>query len=182
MIYYELVSLLRTVTLKDCCEIFFFTSLVWYVLTFLARDRDLLFKAMGFIGLLMASFFFDLSGLFHFLLAFLPVIGVLFVVFHKEILQKNYVYIKRIHSPTIHKKLDAEHLIRLLLTTMNAGHDIALIIEQSDVLPLTSDKMINAELNETTLNMLVASSNYDKTLLVLVRKAQLSSFNCVYEV
>ena len=182
MMYHEIISLLQTIAIKDIIEIVLFSSIGYAVLRFLARDRDLFIKALGCFGLLLITYFFDLQGLYHFLLFFLPIIGVLFVLFHKETLQKNYVYLKRIQSPKNHEIFNPEQLVRILLNTMNAGNDFACIVELQDEIPLMSDHILNATLSETIVDMLVSSSLFDKQRLVLLRDGQVASFNCAYNV
>lgn len=180
MIYHEFISLLKTIGIKDIIEIMVFSGMGYIILNFLSRDRDLFVKALGCFSLLFLTYFFDLQGLYHFLLFFLPVIGVLFVLFHKEILQKNYVYLKRIQLSKNAQAFNVETLMRILLNSMNAGNDIAFIIELEDEVPLVSDHLLNATLNEIVVNMLMSSSLFDKQRLVLIRNGQIHSINCSY--
>lgn len=180
--YHEIISLLQTIAIKDIIEIVLFSSIGYAVLRFLARDQDLFIKALECFGLLLITYFFDLQGLYHFLLFLLPIIGVLFFLFHKETLQKNYVYLKRIQSPKTHEAFNPEQLIRILLNTMNAGNDFACIVVLQDEIPLRSGYILNATLSETIVDMLVSSSLFDKQRLVLLTNGQLASFNCTYNV
>jgi len=160
------------ITWHDGIEILFFSSLFYYLALWLRKDRqqNLLWYFYGYYAVTLIAYHANLPTVSLFLLVFSPAIIMLFIIVHQEILQRNFVALRRItpaHTTT-HNWLEA--LIQTCLIVINNNKSITCIIERNDNMHtfLHVPFIIHAPLHTALLEVLIDSDSYDQHKMVWV--------------
>lgn len=156
--------------IKDVLEILFFSAVVYFVSLFLKRDKrhNLLIYFYSYCILVCAASLFHLPAITSFLLCASPLIVILFVIFHQELLQKNFVTL-RIASSLVPEASDwLENLIRVSLHAINNNKQLICVIEhQADLKPfLHSPFLFDSPLQQNLLILLIESNGFDQNKLI----------------
>ncbi len=156
---------------KNALEILFFSTLVYYFSLWLKTDKrhNLLLHFYTYcIGFFLA-FILDFSTISLFLLYSSPIILILFIVFHEEILQRNFVTLNN-NQPVVcqYDGQWLENLIRISLLTMNNNKSLYVVIENnSDLKPfMSSDYIFNSPLSLELLMLITESSHFDSHKII----------------
>jgi len=160
----------------DCIEIICFATVIYYFSQWLSCDKqkNLVLPFYGFCLALCAS---HLLGLFsiHFLLMYsAPFIFMLFILFHQQILQKNFINSRKAKIKIEEIKNDwIEILIRGCLHAINTEKPLFLVIEQQDVIGSYFDMpfLINADLELVLLEVLIESSRFNSGKMIIIESS-----------
>lgn len=146
---------------KDCIEILFFTSLIYYCMRWLNKDRQksLILYFYCYCFLMFGSYIFSLSSMSVFLVHCFPVIFTLFIIVHQELLQRNFIALHAISAKTTEQSATAwpEMLMRSVLTLLHKQQEIVCVIEQQQSLSsfINAPFMLHAPLQQGMLEALL---------------------------
>ena len=152
--------------LSCLAEIYFFSTIVYLFSVWLKSDKrhNLLLYFYTYCMVFALASFLDLSTIRLFLWYSCPVVFILFIIFHEEILQRNFVTLhnkQTLISPYCTHWL--ENLVRASLYTMNNNKSLYVVIENySDLKPfMNSDYIFNSPLSLELLTLIVDSAHFD---------------------
>jgi hypothetical protein len=157
--------------IKDLIEIVFFSSIVYFFSLWLKKDRrnNLILYFYGYYALFAITTLIHLPTMSAFLLYSSPIVLILFIVFHQDILQKNFITMRNKPVMVSEDAVDwPENLIRASLYGINNNKQILCVIEHySDLKPfLNAPFIFNSPLHQNMLNLLIDSSNFDQHKLL----------------
>ncbi len=157
----------------DAIEIIFFSSVIYYFSRWLVGDKqkNLLFAFYGYCIALIAAFHFNLSSIATLLFIGSPIIAVIFILLHKETLQRNFITLKNVipaQAPVQEHWL--ESLMRSCLIAMNNNKELLCVIEQKDSLVELLDTrfFIDAPLHKGLLDLLLENSSFESKKIVWI--------------
>ncbi len=169
----------------DATEILFFSFFLYYISMWLKQDnqKNLLGSLYSYLLLIFSAHYFELYALSTLLLYTSPLIAMLFILFHQQTLQTNFITLKNIR-PRHHIVADwPAELIKSLLITLNKNKSSTCIIERGDALIdlLQTTCSLNASINHELVSMLIESSLYeDKNMWWINRQGILISLNAIW--
>lgn len=150
-------------TWRDAIEIFFFSSVIYYFLTWLNHDKqkNLVFWFYGYCILTFGAYTAQLHTMSIALFTCIPLVLMLFILIHQQTLQKNFIALKNI-TPKINKKHSwLENLMQASLHAINKNREIICIIERTDSLEqfLTTSCTFNADITRELLQLLINTTS-----------------------
>lgn len=158
------------VYLKDLIEILFFSAIIYYFCTWLKKDsrHNLLGYFFGYYATLCCSYFLNFAGITIFLLYSLPIALVLFIIFHQELIQRNFVTLRKAPLVIQPNEQWCQELIRSMLYAINNNKDILCVIEHlHDLKPFLSSCMLfNGPILQNTLELIIESPYFDAQKIV----------------
>lgn len=168
---YSFIFSLRT--WLSLAEIIIFSALFYYISRWLSLDQrtNLLRYFYGYCVFILLSAWAPLPLLYSGLTTFAPVAALLFILFHQETLQKNFITLCR-YMPAQKTSFEwLQALIRLALINRNNGINLRIIIEHNETLDniLTSPFKIEAPFQEDLLAALIMSQAFDKEKFIWLR-------------
>ena len=112
----------------------------------------------------LGTWYLNLGVLNSFLLYTFPLVGTLFIIIHQEILQRNFISIKKEAPLTKNSHEYLEELLRIALAILNKNKNFYCILEhQSDLRPLIkNDFFLKAELKQDCLSYITDSQSFDE--------------------
>jgi hypothetical protein len=157
---------------RDVIEIVFFSSIVYYFSLWLKKDRqkNLLLYFYVYCSILLISHHAHLATVSSFLFITAPIACMLFILFHQELLQRNFVALRAIKADPIEHGDWLETLLRTVLVAVNNNKEIQCIIEHNDSLSsvLNTPMPLYADLQKNLLDMLLESDAFDQHKMIVV--------------
>ena len=158
---------------KDCIEIVCCSTAVYYFSLWLKKDtqKQLLFSFYGYCTIIFAAHYFGLQTLSFFLLATTPIVGLLFIMFHQESLQKNFIALATINAAPAEQDADwLSTLMRACLVTINNNKAVLCVIEQNNSLAtmLTSHMPLHTDIQKNVLSMILESQLYEQEKMMWI--------------
>lgn len=167
---------------RNTIEILIFSFLFYKISLYLRRDKskNLLPYFYGYCALACAAYFLQLSTVNYVLFLFAPAAVCLFILFHQETLQRNFVALKSVaaQQPTFIDSLEV--LMRCMLIALNNKQEVTVLIEYNDTLNefVQSNSSINSSLNYDLLILLLESPSFDpKKMLWITQSGIIRSMN-----
>lgn len=172
-------------TWRAIIEILFFSTLFYQISLWLKRDRhlNLLGYWYGYCAIGLLAHILQLNTISSVLFFFTPTIIMLFLMMHQEQLQKNFVALRTLRPARIPAADWLEQLIRSCIVAVNHNKALICVIERNDSLQdfLNTSCMFNAELHNTTFDMLITSNMFnDKKLVWLNDHGTLRGLNATW--
>lgn len=171
---------------RDALEILFFANIFYYFMVWLSKDKqkNLLGTFYGYCVVAALAYILQLTAISSLLLLTAPLALVIFILFHQETLQRNFVSLKNI-TPAQQTELHdwIEILVRTALHALNKNRSLLYIIEQRDSLNgyLTTPFAIYAPLQRDLLIMLLDGHAFDETAMIWVTaQGQLIGINATW--
>ncbi len=167
---------------RDCVEVLFFIILMYKIISFLQRDTqgNLVGYCYGYMISLLVTYYCSLTALYTLLLFCLPVIAVLFIVFHQQQLQKNFVSLQRVGQELALNNNDwHDTVIRACLYAMNKNKMMICAFERSDSICLQSPVFLNGFISLELFTLIIDSPLYDQTKFVWLNQGTLRAFNAI---
>lgn len=171
-------------SIKDPIEIIIFSACIYWVATWLKKDRDstLLARFFTYCFCLILISFLSLPTISSFLWFYGPSMFMIGILLHQESLQKNFITFKNA-APLNTAPSDEwiELLIRACLHARSNNKSLMCIIEQRDSLKLLLDCQIpiNSSIDLELLTVLIESPSYDQTTALFITKdGILSGIHC----
>lgn len=160
---------------RNALEICIFSILFYQLALYLRKDnsKNLLPYFYGYCAVACAAYFLQLSALSSFLFIFAPAAVCLFILFHQETLQRNFVALKTqaVQQPSFEGSI--EILIRCMLIALNNKQEVSVLIEYQDKLDDFVDctYSINSPLNHDLLMLLLESPSIDHKKMIWITHA-----------
>ena len=179
-LYHDLTTLF---SIKDCIEIALCSLAIYYFSLWLKQDRqkNLLFSFYGYSAIVFGCYYASLPTLTLFLFITAPLAIMLFILFHQELLQRNFIALATINAtPSEHESDWLETVIRACLVAINNNKTVYGVIEHRDSLAsmLTTTMPLYADIQKNVLAMTLESSSYDQEkLLWLTAQGKLLGIN-----
>jgi len=158
-LYTYLMNQILILTWRDIVEILFFSTVFYYLILWLKRDREkrLLPYFYGYCALTFTAYAFHLSTITYCLFLFSPALIMLFMFMHQDTLQRNMIALKNI---TVSSNIAQDWLSCIMRNTLKALHNnksILILIEHTDALPgfLKTQYRINSLITDDVLTMLI---------------------------
>lgn len=166
----------------DCLEIILLATAVYYFMRWLAQDtqKNLITWFYGYCALLCASFYLGLQSLHFLMLVTSPVVLMLFILVHQQILQKNFVTLTSLSPKALPTAHWLEELIQGCLHALNKNREVFCIIERTDSLDqfLATNCIFNAEITQDLLDQLIIKTAHEGMVTLWVNHAgKLHGFN-----
>lgn len=154
-------------TLKDCVEIGLISVAIYYFSLWLKQDRqkDLLFSFYGYCAAVFGCYALGLQTLTLLLFVTCPIALMLFILFHQELLQRNFIALATINVAPQEQESDwLAIVIRACLVAINHNKTVYGVIEHRDSLAtmLTTDMPLYTDIQHNVLTMALESSAYDQ--------------------
>jgi len=172
---------------RDGIEILFFSSLLYFLLRWLAQDSQkfLLGYAASYTAILIGTHILALPNVTIFLLLGTPVALLLLLSIHQQTLQKNFVALRNTYQT--HQKLSdwIAHFMRSGLYALHHNHTVTYIIEKQDNLNtfLNSKFIFNIPLEAPILDVICASSNFNNEQPIwLTQSGTIIAINSEYNI
>lgn len=167
---------------RSVIEIFFCAALFYHFSQWLKRDRhhNLLPGFYAYCITALLSYALKLTLITYLMVFFAPVVLMLFIIVHHDLLQKNFV-IARTITPA--KKTEHDWLTTLMSCLMAAAHRnkaITCIIERHDslVAVVSSPLTFNTDVHKDLLDILMTSPSFNaKAMLWLNHHGTLLGIN-----
>lgn len=157
---------------RNVIEIFIFSFLFYKTSLFLKRDKtkNLLPYFYGYCSIAFISYFLQLPTLNYALLIFAPAALCLFIIFHQDTLQRNFVAMKNLAPQNNAFSDSLEVLMRCMLIALNNKQEVQVLIEHHDKLDefLDCSFKINSPLNYDLLLLLLESPSFDPKKMIWV--------------
>jgi hypothetical protein len=157
---------------RDIAEILVFANLFYCLMRLLAKDRTkkLLPYFYSYCLISITSYTLQLTTITYLLLWYSPVIIMLFMFMHQDILQRNLVTLKNIQPAQTINNDWLDILFRSCLIMINKNKPVTCIIECTDNLDdfIKTPFFINADLHQGVLELLLESHVYDPEKLIWV--------------
>lgn len=171
----------RWLLLEDAVEIIIFYFFIHSISGWLARTNNrFLLYFYAYLTILIIASLVSWTGIYSLLIYSGPFLGIFFIVFHQERLQKNFVALNKItfdqKTVTLSNQWP-ELLMRGLLYAMNKEKSVVCVLEYAEPLPLVVQHMIEAPLSLSLLTMIVDSTLFDQHKTLWLRKQMLIGFN-----
>ena len=157
--------------IKSTFEILFFSSIVYYFSLWLKKDKrhNLLIHFYAYCGLFLIAGLLNLATIVTFLIYGAPIALMLFIIFHQELLQRNFITLKHTPIALQDESADwAEHLIRASLHAINNNKQLMCVIEhRSDLKPFLNTSLIfNSPIAQNLLTVLIDSNGFDQEKMI----------------
>lgn len=152
--------------LKSSIEIIMLMAFFYYFSLWLKRDKEknLVWYFYGYYFLFIVTWYGNLNALNAFILYSFPLASILFIIVHQEILQRNFISLKKEAPVAINNQDHLEELLRVALSTLNKNKNFSCILEHtSDLKPfIKTDFSFKAELKQECLSYLIDSKTFDE--------------------
>ncbi len=185
-LFYPVLSLLK-LDYADYLEILFFSTVIYYISLWLKKDtqKNLMEIFLAYYGVILFSWLASLPTILFFLLFTSPIAFILFLLFHQDSIQKNFVTLHTI-KPIQKNNQDTwlEILFRTLLQASALNKKVTVIIERRQSLAayLESATFLNLDISSDALLMLINSSLFDDSKLCWLNDSGiLVSINASYK-
>lgn len=157
--------------LKQAIEILFFSSIVYVFSMWLKNDKrtNLLLYFYAYFVIFLGAYFLDLTTISLFLLYSSPIALLLFILFHQEILQKNFITLTKTKGTNqAQTEQWLEKIIRICLHHMNNNSSLYIVIEnQSDLKPfIMSNYLLNSSISLELLSLVTESTHFDSKKII----------------
>lgn len=151
---------------KSGIEIVTLSSVFYYFSVWLKQDteKNLLGYFYTYCLLFLGSWYFNLSVINSFMLYTCPLAGILLVIIHQDILQRNFISLKN-ENIIPHKNHEyTEELLRAALATMNKNKHFYCVLEHTDDIKpfITADFILKADLKQECISYLIESNCFDE--------------------
>ncbi len=155
--------------IKDISEILFFSYFIYFLSSWLKKNNCsyLLLYFYSYCALFCLTLLINLTTINFFIIYFLPIFLLLLIIFHQDILQKNFITGRHQFSQISNMQW-LDHLIRVSLYAFNKNQSIFCVIEnQYDIKSFFETKYIfNSSLDYQLLTLVIESNNFDYNKLI----------------
>jgi len=157
--------------IKSSLEILFFSSIIYLFSIWLNKDKrhNLLFHFYAYCAFFCCASLLHLATIVTFFIYAAPFTVMLFILFHQELLQRNFITLK--HAPIISSEENSdwvEQLIRASLHAINNNKQLMCVIEHHCHLKpfITAAVTVQSPLSQNLLTMLIDSPSFDHTKMI----------------
>ncbi|MCX5921968.1 MAG: hypothetical protein NTX86_01440 [Candidatus Dependentiae bacterium] len=151
---------------RNAAEIILFSTLIYYFSLWLKQDKqkNLLFNFYGYCGILLGSYYLQLPTVTYLLFITAPIAVMLFILFHQDVLQKNFVTLRNIMPARMGDADWLETLVRSCLVAANNNKEIYCVIEHKDSLVtlLNTPLALYTDIQKNVLSMMLESVTFEQ--------------------
>ena len=173
---------------KDGIEIILFSIIIYYFSWWLKKDhkKNLVIPFYGFCILAMLAVSFQMHTINLFLLWYGPVITMLFILIHQELLQRNFITLHTIKPQNNSSNADwIKPLIQACLRARGNNKNVRILIENQASLAsfIHTEFFVHAPIQHQLLNTLLESTSYDSEKMVwLNQNGTIIAINCRWSI
>lgn len=154
---------------KTGIEIITLSSFFYYFSLWLKKDteKNLIWYFYGYCLLFLGSWTLNFSVINSFMLYTCPLMCMLLVIIHQDILQRNFISIKKEITPTNNPEY-MEELVRSALAALNKSKNFYCVLEHTwDIKPfIKSDFLLHADLKQECISFLIESPTFDENKFI----------------
>lgn len=181
-----MIPLFYLLTWKSALEISVISSIIYYSLRWLATDKtkSVLLYFYSYCACAAVACFLQLPTLINFLLWIFPLICVIIVLLHAQVLQRNFVALKKIAHPESRSPVNwIDELVRACLNTRNQGLTNYFVIEHTDALdPFVEVRCpINAQLHQELIAIIMHTQHPQNSFILLDSTGKLIGCRCSWK-
>lgn len=152
---------------QDCIEIALVSLAIYYFSLWLKGDRqkNLLFSFYGYSAVIFGCYYAGLPTLTFLLFVTSPLAIMLFILFHQNLLQKNFIALASINTAPAEQETDwLETVVRACLVAVNNNKTIYGVIEHRDSLAsmISTSIPLYTDVQKNVLTMALESTSYDQ--------------------
>lgn len=152
--------------IKDVIEIIFFTNVIYFFSLWLKKDtsHNLLIYFFSYCAMFCFATLLNLATVVTFLIYSAPIVLLLFIIFHQELLQRNFITLTNTPIASFDIADWPEQLIRACLHAINNNKELICVIEhRADLRPfLKTPLLFNSPLAQNLLTLLIDSNGFDQ--------------------
>jgi hypothetical protein len=152
--------------IKAGLEIIFFTSIIYYFCVWLKKDKNknLVVYFFSYCAIFSFAALLNLATIVTFLITCAPIALILFIIFHQELLQRNFITLTNMPITSLEVADWPEQLIRASLHAINNNKQLICVIEhRADLKPfLYTPLVFNAPLAQNLITLLIDSPGFDQ--------------------
>ena len=153
-------------SIKAGLEIIFFTSITYYFCLWLKKDKNnnLVIYFFSYCAIFSLAALLNLATIITFLIFSAPIALILFIIFHQELLQRNFITLTNMPIASFEVADWPEQLIRASLHAINNNKQLICVIEhRADLKPfLYTPLLFNAPLAQNLVTLLIDSPGFDQ--------------------
>lgn len=172
-------------TWRDVIEICCLSCATYQFLLWLNQDaqKTLVFYFYGYCFALWSSHYLQLNILSQSLLMGAPIILCIFIIFHQQILQRNFLAMKKIHPVAQTNEHWIDELIRASLYAMNKSKNLIWVIERKDSAEaiLNASCLFYADLKKDLVDLLLEHQEQTNTILWINQTGKLVTINAEWK-
>ncbi len=175
---------LRTLPYKELIEILFFSMVSYYIMLWLRKDteKNLLGAFYLYCLLFFIAHYADLPVIRFTLFISAPIVALIFIIMHQELLQKNFVNLAKGSTSSIPEANHwVDELIKCCLMALNRHREIILVIERNDHLKslIHAPYFIYAELKKDVFDILLEKHVPGNDYMIWInQQGKLVAINC----
>lgn len=152
--------------LKNGIEILILTSFFYWFSRWLKKDKkkNLVWYFYSYCLLLLVCHVTGLSIVFSFMLYAAPLLFVSLIIIHEDILQRNFITMKKDTEKLIADTTPLDEIIRAALYAFNKNKNFLVVLEDRCQIAhfIHTDYLINADFSPATLIFFIESSLFDE--------------------
>lgn len=173
--------------IKNSIEILLLASCFYYFSVWLKKDKEknLVWYFYCYFFLFITTWYTNLCTLNAFMIYTSPFVAILFVIVHQQILQRNFISIKKEKIPTTNHQDALEEVVRAALSSLNKNKHFYCILEHlSDLRPfIKADFLLKAELKQESISYIIDSKSFDEHKFVwCTTQGQLLAVNTQWKI
>lgn len=172
----------------DFLEIIFFSGIIYLFSVWLSTDKkkNLLVYFYCYCACIFTSYFLNAVTISTFLIYISPVALILFIIFHQDVLQRNFITLHTEQPIDYDIFVDwLENLIRTALYAINNNKQLICVIEnESDLASyLQTSFLIQSPLAQNIMCLVIDSASFDQEKLFWCnRKGKLVAINASWNI
>ena len=151
---------------RDYSEIIFFGMVTYQIALYLKKDSHphLLISFFGLCSVVIGAHHLGLTTISYLVPFGAPAIAMLFILFHQEFLQRNFITLRNKVASNKNVQCDwMEILIRSCLIAINSNKELTCVIENRDHLATTIENgvTVNSDISQNLLDILIESTAFN---------------------
>jgi hypothetical protein len=172
---------------SDALEIIFFAASIYYFSLWLKNDKQKNLLAIFYLtfSIFICSYFTNMNAITNFFLIFWPTILTIFLLLHQNILQKNFIAMKKILPAKPVDFIWIDDFIRSCLNAIGNNKQITAIIEGTDSLEefIKAPFSIVASVNKDLIDALINSPTFDQQKMIWINyEGKLQAINSSWNI
>ena len=170
--------------IKDILEILFFASIIYFFCLWLKKDtrHNLLLYFYTYCILFIFTYLGNFYTIHSFLFYASPIILILFIIFHQDVLQRNFITMTNKANTSPDNESDwIEALIRACLHGMNNHKQVICVIEHTADIGsfLQTPFIFKSPIAHSMLTLLIESNSFNQDQMVwCTTQGKLVGINC----
>lgn len=153
-------------------EIIALSTIIYYFSLWLKHDKqkNLLFYFYSYCAVFLGANYAQLPTVSYLIFLTAPIAIMLFILFHQDTLQKNFIALRNVTPINIHNNDWLETLVRSCLVATNNNKEIYCVIEHTQSLAtlINTPLALTLDVQQNLLEMMLESSTFEQKQLIWV--------------